>query len=154
MHTGLVWFLCSMSMAAASRVVMVVEADGLFEGHRRVRMQRFFDQLGVDVVPAADDELLLAARQPEVAFGILPPQVTGVEPALHLATLVRPFDPQPLVVRGMQVALEQVGAGAPAGGSRERWRMCRANGTGRTLPDTGTPGGGGREDGGNPEHFC
>ena len=59
---------------------------------------------GIDVVPAADDQFLLAPCEPEVAVGVLPAEVAGVEPRLALA-----LDPDPLVVRRIEIAGEDVG---------------------------------------------
>jgi hypothetical protein len=52
-------------------------ADGAGEGHGRVPDQRLLDLGGVDVVAAADDDVLGAARDPDVAVGVHPAQVAG-----------------------------------------------------------------------------
>ena len=48
---------------------------------------------------------LLPAGEPEVAVGILPPEIAGVEPALAVDV-----DPQILVVLRIEIAREHVGA--------------------------------------------
>ena len=78
--------------------------DGGGNLHRRVTMQRRFDGERIDVVAAPDDQLLLAAREPEVALFVLPCQVAGVEPALAIARV----DPEPLVLLRLAVAREDI----------------------------------------------
>jgi hypothetical protein len=56
-------------------------AHGSRKLHGRVAVQRFFDARRVDVVAAANDELLLPAGEVEGAFRVLAAQVAGVQPA-------------------------------------------------------------------------
>jgi len=64
-------------------------ADGGGNLHGWVAMQRRLDRQGIDVVPTPDDQFLLAASQPEVAFFILPREVARIEPTDAIAA----FDP-------------------------------------------------------------
>ena len=73
------------------------------EGNGRMTVQRLLDQLWIDVVPAADDQLLLAAGQPEIAVCVLAGEVAGVEPALAPAV-----DPEPGVVDRVDVTREDI----------------------------------------------
>ncbi len=50
-------------------------------GHRRVLHHGVLDLDGGDVLAAADDDVLLAVAQLDVAVGVHHPEVTGVEPA-------------------------------------------------------------------------
>ena len=61
--------------------VGVRASDRRGHGDGRVRLQRVLDDLGIDVVSASDDELLLASRQPEIAVCIPSAEIAGVEPA-------------------------------------------------------------------------
>ena len=62
--------------------VRVGSADGRGRGDLGVGEQRVFDDGGVDVVAAADDEVLGAAGQVHEAVGVDPGEVAGVQPAL------------------------------------------------------------------------
>ena len=64
--------------------------------HGRMPVQRLFDARRIDVVAAADDQLLLAAGQPEVAVRVLAAEVAGVQPAPAVAGI----EPEPSVVLG------------------------------------------------------
>ena len=74
-------------------------ADGCDQSYCRMLAEGLLDDLGVDVVATADDQLFLATGKPKVAIGILPPEIAGVEPAL-----AADFGPQPFVVAGVEVA--------------------------------------------------
>ena len=58
------------------------DPDDRHLGHGRVLVQRLLDLPRVDVVPAADDQLLLPVDDEEVAVLIDPGQVPGAEPAV------------------------------------------------------------------------
>src|SRR5712664_109049 len=45
-------------------------------------IERLFDDHGIDVVAAADDEILGAAGQPDIALRVEPAEVAGIEPAV------------------------------------------------------------------------
>ena len=62
--------------------VRVRTSDRRGQGDGRMRLQRVLDQLRIDVVAAANDQLLLAPGEPEVAVGVLSAEVSGVEPGL------------------------------------------------------------------------
>src|SRR5688572_17767624 len=57
-------------------------------------VQGLFDHRRVDVVATADDQLLRASSEPEIAVSITARQVSGVEPALAIANI----DPKPEVL--------------------------------------------------------
>ena len=78
-------------------------------GERDLRMpvQRLLDRGRIDVVPAADDQLLLAAGQPEVTVRVLAAEIAGIEPA----PLVSAVDPELRVLGRIEVAGEDIGAG-------------------------------------------
>jgi hypothetical protein len=44
-------------------------------------VERLFDDHRIDVMAAADDEILGTAGQPDIALGVEPAEITGVEPA-------------------------------------------------------------------------
>src|SRR5208337_3350807 len=71
----------------------------------RVRLQSVLDDLGIDVVSAADDELLLATGEPEIAASVPPAEVAGVEPPLAVD-----IDPNAFVVTRIEIAREDVRA--------------------------------------------
>ena len=58
-------------------------ADRAGEGDRRVLHHRVLDQRRVDVVPAADDQVLGAAGDPDVAVGVDPPEIAGAQIAVR-----------------------------------------------------------------------
>ena len=62
--------------------VRVRLADRRGQLDRRMADHGFLDHRGINVVSAADDQVLLAPRQPEAAIGVLPREVAGVEPAV------------------------------------------------------------------------
>ena len=61
--------------------IRVGAPDGRRQRDGRMSPQRVLDDLRVDIVPAANDQLLLAPREPEVALRIPPAEVAGIEPA-------------------------------------------------------------------------
>ncbi len=69
-----------------------------------MRLQGVLDDLGIDVVSASDDELLLAPGQPKIAVGVPPAEIAGVEPAFAVDV-----DKDALVVAGVEIALEDMG---------------------------------------------
>ena len=77
-------------------------ADRGGERHRRMLLQRLLDHRRVDVVAAADDQVLGAAGQVEVAVLVQVAEVAGVEPA--------GLEPDVLVVLVAQVTREHVGS--------------------------------------------
>jgi hypothetical protein len=62
--------------------MLVRTTDRAGRGHVRVGQQGVFDQGRVDVVAAADDEVLDPAGQLHESVGVQPGQVTGVQPAV------------------------------------------------------------------------
>ncbi len=60
----------------------VGHADDRGFGDVRVLVQRGFDLGGVDVLAAADDDVLQAVDDVEVAVGVETAEVAGVEPAV------------------------------------------------------------------------
>ena len=64
------------------------EADGGMCTHG------LFDELGFNIMSTAYDEFFFTPSEPEVAIGILPRQVAGIEPALTLVII----QPQALVL--------------------------------------------------------
>ena len=64
----------------AEALVRDAEHGGL--GHRGVLVDDLLDLAGVDVEPAADDQVLLAVHDGEVAVGVDGADVAGGEPAL------------------------------------------------------------------------
>ncbi|MNQ56253.1 hypothetical protein D3C85_703700 [compost metagenome] len=73
-------------------------ANGGGHGHGRMLVQGFLDHLRVDVVAAADDQVLAAAGKPDVAIGVDTTEVAGIEPVA--------VDPDVLVLVRLQIALE------------------------------------------------
>ena len=66
----------------------LADDDGL--GDERVALQLHLDVLGRDVLPGGgDDEVLLPAREPEIAVGVERSQVTRVHPTLGVEQLGR-----------------------------------------------------------------
>ena len=63
-----------------ARRTVVGLADGRDVGHRRVQGEQVFDLLRGDVLAAADDHVLLAVGDRQVAVGVEPPDVAGAEP--------------------------------------------------------------------------
>ncbi|MNN44781.1 hypothetical protein D3C81_1590880 [compost metagenome] len=78
-------------------------ADCSGQGDGGMRLQSLLDLLGIDVVAATDDQLLLAAGQPEVTLRILATQIARIQPALAVD-----IDPKALVMTLLQIAIEQV----------------------------------------------
>ena len=66
-------------------------SDGDSGGDSGVAEQRFLDHSGVDIVPAADDEVLGPAGDVDEAVGVDLAEITGVQPAVmdELARLTR-----------------------------------------------------------------
>ena len=60
-------------------------SDGRGGGDRRVAQQRVLDDRRVDVVAAADDQVLGPAGEVDEAVGVDPGQVAGVQPAVDAA---------------------------------------------------------------------
>ncbi|MOA07249.1 hypothetical protein D3C78_1269360 [compost metagenome] len=85
--------------------VRVGAADCSGQGYGGMRLQSLLDLLGIDIVAAADDQLLLAPGQPEVALRILATQIARIQPAL-----TADIDPQSPVMALLQIAVEQVRA--------------------------------------------
>src|SRR5579862_502325 len=65
--------------------VGVWAAHGRGDLHRGMAMELLLDCRRIDIVAAADDQVLLAAGEPEVALRIAAPQIAGIEPALAVA---------------------------------------------------------------------
>ena len=82
--------------------------DRTGHGDRLMRRQRVLDQRGVDVVPAADDEILGSARDPDVVVVVLAPQVARAQVAPPVQVVV-----ELLVLRlvGIGVADPDAGVG-------------------------------------------
>ncbi len=70
-----------------------------------MRLQGLLDQLRIDIVPAANDQFLLAAGEPEIIVRVLSAEIAGVQPESR-----PPFDPDPFVVSGIEIAGEHVRA--------------------------------------------
>src|SRR5271166_3094350 len=66
-------------------------------------LQRVLDDLRVDIVAAADDQLLAPPGQPEIAVRVLPAEIAGVEPFLAID-----LDPQAGVVPRVEIATKDV----------------------------------------------
>ena len=81
--------------------VGVGRAHGGAQVHGRVRAQRVLDHLGVDVVAAADDQVLGAAGQVQPPERVAKAQVAGDQPAVGGERLGR--------LGRVEVAREQVG---------------------------------------------
>ena len=62
--------------------IRVGRAHGGAQLHRRVRAQRVFNHLGVDVVATADDQVLGSPAQVQAPFGVQPAQVPRGQPAV------------------------------------------------------------------------
>src|SRR5258708_19999115 len=60
----------------------IVYADHPGDLHRRVLDQRFLDLLRADVGAVMHDDLLAAAAEPQIAVGVDPHHVAGIEPAI------------------------------------------------------------------------
>ncbi|CAJ3797070.1 Uncharacterised protein [Burkholderia pseudomallei] len=83
--------------------VRVRAADRRGERDGRMGGERVLDDPRIDVVPAADDQLLLAADEPEIAVRVAPAEVARVQPPL-----ARDVDPQAALVRRIEVAAKHV----------------------------------------------
>src|SRR3984957_16071477 len=83
--------------------VGVRTSDCRGHGDRRVRLQGVLDDLGIDVVSASDDELLLAPGQPKIAVGVAPAEIAGVEPAFAVDV-----EKDALVVAWVEITLEDI----------------------------------------------
>ena len=80
-------------------------ADGAGEGHGRMRKQRILDLGRVDIMAAANDQVLGPPGDPEIAIGVDPPQIAGAqEPTLGEKIVV-------LVGFGIGRAFEDAGIG-------------------------------------------
>src|SRR3974390_2830585 len=67
--------------------------------------ERLLNQHRIDVVPAADDQLFAAPREPEIAFRILSSKIAGIQPLCSID-----FNPKGPVVFLAQVSLKDVRA--------------------------------------------
>ena len=63
--------------------VRVGPTDGGHSGDRRVLEQRILDRRGIEVVAAADDQVLGAPGEPDEPIRVHGGQVAGVEPVVH-----------------------------------------------------------------------
>ena len=79
--------------------IRVRAPDGRRQQDGRMSLQRVLDDLRVDIVPAADNKLLLPPCEPEVALRIPPAEVAGVEPAFAID-----LDEDAFVVMRVEVA--------------------------------------------------
>ena len=79
--------------------IRVRAPDGRRQQDGRMSLQRVLDDLQVDIVPAADNKLLLPPCEPEVALRIPPAEVAGVEPAFAID-----LDEDAFVVMRVEVA--------------------------------------------------
>ena len=78
-------------------------ADHRGEADGRMLEQDLLDRRGIDVVAAADHQVLGAAGDPEEAVGIEPAEIAGIDPMA--------VDEGTLVMRGVEIAGEHAGAG-------------------------------------------
>ena len=103
-------------------------ADRAGEGDRRMLHHRLLDQRRVDVVAAADDQVLGPAGDPEIAVGVEPPEVAGAQIAAvgDDAAVARRFGVDVGVHAGVPHAdlADLVGGALPQDApSASQWRM-------------------------------
>ncbi len=83
-------------------------ANGGGRFHRLMLVQGLLDHQRIDVVAAADDQILGAARQPDEIVGIDAAEIAGVQPAPLVGIVCFSLDPRIAIVRRRDVAFENL----------------------------------------------